>query len=54
MTNGQMQQLLGELLREKIDPNIWVKIALESPSEKDYLIISDVRYPNECDEILKL
>ncbi len=44
---GALQQKLGVALRESIDPNIWVNIALAEANNYNRVIITDVRFPNE-------
>ena len=50
---GSLQQLVGTGLRETVDPNIWIKIALDTPrSDTEILIIPDVRFKNEAQSII--
>ncbi len=44
-TLGRYQQIIGESMRERIHPEVWVRIAIQHPAE--YKIIPDVRYENE-------
>lgn len=52
-TYGQLQQIIGTTFRQSIDPDIWVKLALCSKYDVDFILISDVRFPNECEAILQ-
>lgn len=55
-TRKLMQTLGTEWGRDIIDPDIWVKL-LESKlinSNKDYLLVDDLRTPNELDMLRKL
>jgi len=51
-TYGQLQQLLGQGLRDLIQPDLWIKLALSNLPEDEVSIISDVRYKNEVKAIL--
>lgn len=43
---GQLQQIVGTTLRENISNDIWVNLS-SYPSNSNFLIFSDVRFPNE-------
>jgi len=43
---------VGNLLRQ-VHPDVWVKSALKFDTSPDYVILTDVRYPNEADELLR-
>jgi len=47
---GVLQQKVGMALREHIDPNIWMNIALENTTNK-FVIVADVRFQNEAEAI---
>tara|TARA_R110001599_G_scaffold21639_2_gene81035 strand:- start:3093 stop:4553 length:1461 start_codon:yes stop_codon:yes gene_type:complete len=53
ITNGEFQQKIGEGLRNSIQSDIWVKSTLQNCKDK-FVIISDVRYPNELKAIQKM
>lgn len=46
---GKYQQIVGQTMREVIHDNVWVRIAINHPSE--YKIIPDVRHVNEVEAI---
>jgi hypothetical protein len=52
-TYGQLQQILGQGLRDLIQPDLWIKLALSNLPEDEVSIISDVRYKNEVKAILE-
>ena len=43
---GRLQQLVGEGMRKIVSDDVWIKNVLSNPPP--YLVISDVRYPNEA------
>lgn len=51
LTVGQVQQLVGEGMRELIHRDIWILRALSSGDKDEDVIITDVRYKNEADII---
>lgn len=54
MTPRKILQLLGtEGGRDVIHPNIWVNATLGDITDKDYVIITDARFPNEVVGIKK-
>ena len=46
-------QKFGDLTRQLLDPDIWIKLALQTHGEQntDVLIITDVRFKNEAKAI---
>jgi dephospho-CoA kinase len=45
-------QVMGtEVGRDLIDPQIWVELTLHNTSKKDKIVIPDVRFKNEAEEI---
>ena len=46
-------QELGTTLRDKVDKDIWVNIAMKKVAEYNDVVISDVRFQNEADAIRK-
>lgn len=54
-TGREIMQALGEFYRS-IDPLFWIKKLFRTVEEKEYknVIITDVRYPNEVDPVLKM
>lgn len=50
-TVRKILQNVGNALREKIDPGIWVKILFNRIQYQPHVFISDVRYKNEADAI---
>lgn len=54
LTYGVLQQRVGEGLRVAISSDVWVKSAFAVEENNDEIkIFSDVRYPEEMDEILR-
>lgn len=51
MTIREVWQVWGTEYGRYWDPDIWVKIPFRNPSN-DIVILSDARFPNECDAIL--
>lgn len=51
VTLGRMQQLVGEGLRQVVCEDVWIRSVLGSTSES--IVITDVRYPNEVEAILR-
>lgn len=49
MTLGKMQQLVGQGMRDLICDDIWIISVLNNV--KGFIVISDVRYPNEVEAI---
>lgn len=48
----RLLQVMGsEVGRELIDPQIWVELTLHNAGINDKIVISDVRYKNEAEEI---
>jgi dephospho-CoA kinase len=48
----RLLQVMGsEVGRDMIDPQIWVEITLGTAHRKDKIVISDVRFRNEAEEI---
>lgn len=45
-------QYLGTDVRRSQDEQYWVKACLSSVSETDFVLITDVRFPNEADAII--
>jgi len=54
ITNGRLQQLVGTVLREEINPNIWIFPVMEycKNNPDTICIISDCRFKNEA-QIIK-
>lgn len=52
-TNRKLMQKFGDLTRQLLDPDIWIKLALQTHGEQntDVLIITDVRFKNEAKAI---
>lgn len=48
---GSLQQQVGMALRTYVDPNIWVTVAMTPIRPDDHVVIPDVRFPNEAEEI---
>jgi hypothetical protein len=46
-----LQVLGSEIGRDLIDPQLWVELAMHSVHQSDNIVISDVRYRNEAEEI---
>jgi dephospho-CoA kinase len=46
-----LQAMGSEVGRELIDPQIWVELTMHNVSPKDKIVISDVRFRNEAEEI---
>jgi hypothetical protein len=54
LTPRKLLQLTGtEFGRELVHPDIWVNSTLNSIDDDEYALITDVRFPNEVDAILK-
>lgn len=55
LTLGQMLQIVGDGLRELVTKDIWIKLLNNSinNSDNDIVIISDMRYINEYENIKK-
>jgi dephospho-CoA kinase len=51
MTVGRVQQLVGTVLREQIQSDIWVAPVIAQAKEGRVLIISDCRFPNEVQAV---
>lgn len=49
-TLGTYQQIVGMSMRRDIDPDVWIKSVL---CDTSYKLITDVRFKNEADAILK-
>lgn len=48
----RLLQVMGsEVGRDMIDPQIWIELTLHSASKTDKIVISDVRFRNEAEEI---
>lgn len=48
----RLLQVMGsEVGRELIDPQIWVELTLHNTDKNDKVVISDVRFKNEAEEI---
>ena len=54
MTGRDMLIGIGVGLREKLHPDVWIKTLLNRYTPDQNWIISDLRYPNEFNEIKKL
>lgn len=50
-TLGQLQQIIGSSMREKVDEDIWVNLLLDDPSLPSRVVISDTRFPNEANRL---
>jgi hypothetical protein len=50
---GVLQQKVGMALREHIDPNVWINIALHDVKHRN-VIVADVRFRNEAEAIRQL
>jgi cytidylate kinase len=50
-TYGELQQTLGEGLRNLLGWDIWIKLALDPQRDLDVVIIPDCRYKNEAQAI---
>lgn len=51
-TNRKLMQKFGDLTRQLLDPDIWIKLALDINNvNTDVLIITDVRFKNEAKAI---
>lgn len=54
-TGRVLMQLIGQGLRDVVDPDIWIKVAFQKmhrariDSGQQKFVISDMRYPNELD-----
>lgn len=46
-----LQVLGAEIGRDLIDPNLWVELTMHSVHQNDKIVISDVRFRNEAEEI---
>jgi hypothetical protein len=48
--NGSLLQVLGTEVFRSIDPDIWVRVLLDTVNEQqpDIAVITDMRYPNEA------
>lgn len=53
-TAGKMQQIIGTEIFRTYDPDFWIKATLSDYEPEMSIIISDVRFKNEADSILKL
>lgn len=54
MTIREMMQRLGtDALRDNFDKQIWIKSAFSNITENQSTVITDVRFENEADEVLK-
>jgi hypothetical protein len=51
---GTLQQKVGMAIREHVDPNVWINIALHGAGEKKNIIVADVRFQNEAEAIRRL
>lgn len=48
----RLLQVMGtEVGRDMIDPQIWVELTLHNASPEDNIVVSDVRFRNEAEEI---
>lgn len=47
----QLQYVGTDLARNILGPDVWVNATLQSISEEEDLVITDVRFPNEADAI---
>lgn len=54
ITNGRLQQLVGEGLRQTVDPLIWTKILFNEYVQQDMWVITDLRYKNEAEYLRSL
>jgi len=52
-TIGTMQQLIGTEIFRKYDQDFWIKATFSDYEEGTSVIVSDVRFKNEADYILK-
>lgn len=51
-TLGELQQIVGTVLRVHVDPQLWVNTAMESAkSTTADIVFTDVRFPNEVEAI---
>lgn len=46
-------QILGTDIRRKQNNNYWVELFFKTLPEADYIVVTDVRFPNEADSIVK-
>lgn len=46
-------QILGTDIRRKQENNYWVNLFFKTLPEADYIIVTDVRFPNEADAVLQ-
>lgn len=54
MTYRKFLQVLGtDACRDNVHKNIWVNALFADYSPKEYWVITDVRFKNECDAVLK-
>lgn len=51
MTVRELLQKFGTAIREGVDPDFWVKSLFNIYEDKDFIIIPDVRFPNEAKAI---
>ena len=46
-----LQVLGSDVGRDLIDPNLWVELTMHSVHQNDKIVVSDVRFSNEAEEI---
>jgi hypothetical protein len=58
MTIGEMQQKIGQGLRQVVDNDIWIKLVFSGLSQYDlrrgFFLVTDLRYKNEANYLKRL